>query len=246
MHLGLRQRFGRTGENSGRGERPIDEELVLVAGQLAPVLAEGLVCLGVWMSFAAATTLRLFHACEGRAHQRATADRSDRGGSRGRGGRSYIGFLGVATLLKRLHQVQSASPMWHDHRADLSLDDSVSGLAFSPDGQSLYWTAPTRHDPARGMPRDYALYRYQIASGTLSVVTGFPPSFIPWWGEARRLPGSRLAIYGVPVDSGNLREDGPHVLIEELETSTITEVRLQGITAGQVRVETTKGDENLF
>jgi hypothetical protein len=143
-------------------------------------------------------------------------------------------------------------PSWTEHSTGVTLDDYVNDLVFSPDGKALYWTQPTRRDPAPGLPRDYQLYglprdyqlyRYEVGRRKLTVVTGFPSSFS--LGEMHPLrSGSRLAIYGVPTGANYLADDVPHVRLVDLVTGhLIADVRLDGVTAGQMQIETAGPDE---
>ncbi len=140
-----------------------------------------------------------------------------------------------------LHLLDLAS--WTDQTPGVTIDDQVDTLTFSQDGKELYWARPTRHDPAHGMPRAYELYRYDLGSRTVSVVTKLPPTFIPWWKETHLLAsGERLAIYGIPVDANDLSEDAPHVLIVNLNAGRIAvDIRLDGVRAGQFRDEQASG-----
>jgi hypothetical protein len=134
-------------------------------------------------------------------------------------------------------------PSWTEHSTGVTLDDYVNDLVFSPDGKALYWTQPTQRDPAHGLPRDYQLYRYAVGRRKLTVVTGFPSSFSP--GEMHLLrSGSRLAIYGVPTDANYLADDVPRVLLVDLVAGhLVADVRLDGVTAGQIQLETAGPDE---
>ena len=132
---------------------------------------------------------------------------------------------------------------WTDSLVDLDIDQMVSGLTLSPDGSALYWLKPTRRDPAHGIPRAYELYRYELTSRELSVIVRFPSTFLPWEIRLMR-SGCRLAVYGVPTDVNNLSETAPHVFIVDVTTGRITaDVRLNGIKAGQILVETAEKDE---
>ncbi len=126
---------------------------------------------------------------------------------------------------------------WTDTPADLSIDDHVSELTLDTAGKRLYWTIPTVHDPAHGMPRDYQLYQYDLDSHQLSAITQLPSSFIPW---SQRLASGNLVIFGIPTDPNNLAEDVPHLLIIDPTGNRImSDVRLDGVKAGQFREQAT-------
>ena len=148
---------------------------------------------------------------------------------------------GMDNLGGVLHLVEM--PAWTDHVTDVTFNYFVGTLLFSPDGKKLYWYAPTRTDPTHGLPRDYKLYRYDLGSEVLTEVMQFPTSFEPW--EMHLLDaGSRMAIYGLPTNPENLVGDVPHVLLVDLDTGRLTaDVRLEGVAAGQMRVDTTGTNE---
>jgi hypothetical protein len=137
-------------------------------------------------------------------------------------------------------------PAWIDHLTNVTFDDFVGSLLFSPDGKQLLWSEPTRTDPAHGLPRDYRLYRYDLDSGVRSEVLQLPASFDPW--EMRVLAGgSRLAIYGLPTTPDNLAEDIPHVLLVDLDAGRLAaDLRLEGVTAGQMEVDPARGNESPY
>lgn len=132
---------------------------------------------------------------------------------------------------------------WELTTTEITFDAFVAPLRFGADGRALYWTEPARRDPAHGIPRDYELYRYNLDSGQLTAVTSLPPSFIPW--EMQRLSsGKQLAIYGIPTDTNNLVEDTPHVLLIDLAAGNIAaDIQLEGVKAGQFRVQAAAEDE---
>jgi hypothetical protein len=140
-----------------------------------------------------------------------------------------------------LHLIDLAS--WTDTTANVIAIDEVNTLIFGPDGKVLYWVNPTQHDSAHNMPRTFELYRYDLASQTLTTVTTLPPSFIP--SELRLLrSGSSLAIYGLPTDGENRAEEPPHVLVVDLVAAHIlTDIRLDGIKAGQMLTPAASGEE---
>lgn len=146
-----------------------------------------------------------------------------------------------------LHLINLAS--WTDRATGVTFDDYVAGLLFSPDGGALYWSSGTRHDAAHGIPADFVLDRYDIASGNRRTVTTFPASFTPGYlPTAARFvrSGARLALYGVPTDSNNLAEGAPHLMIVDLIGSGIaTDLRLDGVKAGQFR-ESRAGTSDPF
>ena len=126
---------------------------------------------------------------------------------------------------------------WIDMPTDLRIDDYVSDLIFGADGRTLYWTIPTVRDSAHGMPRDYQLYRYDLASHQLSTTTQLPSSFTPW---SQRLSSGNIAIFGIPTDPNNLAEDVPHLLIIDPARKQIAaDARLDGVKAGQFREQVT-------
>ncbi|MEE9248343.1 MAG: hypothetical protein V3U79_06585 [Dehalococcoidia bacterium] len=129
-------------------------------------------------------------------------------------------------------------PSWTENIVDLDIDQMVSGLTFSPEGKALYWTVPTRRDPAHGIPHDHELHRYDLNSGDLSVVVQFPSSFIP--SEMHLLgSGRNLAVYGLPTSVLNLSEMAPQVFVVDVVTGRITaDIRLDDVKAGQIKIET--------
>ncbi|HEX9617713.1 MAG TPA: hypothetical protein VGA03_09855 [Anaerolineales bacterium] len=137
-------------------------------------------------------------------------------------------------------------PAWTYHVTDVNFDQFIGALLFSPDGKQLYWSEPARTDPAHGMPRDYKIYRYDLDSQVRTEVLQFPPSFAPW--EMHLLNAdSRLAIYGLPTTPDFLAEDVPHVLLFDLDAGLeASDVRLEGVTAGQMRVDTGGANESPY
>lgn len=134
-------------------------------------------------------------------------------------------------------------PTWELTTTEITFGVFVTPLRFGADGRALYWTEPARRDAAHGMPRDYELYRYNLDGGRLTAVTSLPPSFIPW--EMQHLSSvKQLAIYGIPTDANNLVEDTPHVLLIDLAAGNIAaDIPLEGVTAGQFRVQTAAENE---
>jgi hypothetical protein len=120
---------------------------------------------------------------------------------------------------------------WTDTPEDLRIDNYVSDLTFSADGKKLYWTMPTVRDPARGILRDYQLYRYDLASRQLSAAAQLPSSFFPW---SQRLSLGNVAIFGVPTSADGLTEDMPRVVIVDSARNRImSDTRLDAVKAGQ-------------
>ncbi|HXQ37218.1 MAG TPA: hypothetical protein VN843_24625 [Anaerolineales bacterium] len=120
---------------------------------------------------------------------------------------------------------------WTDTPVDLQIDNYVSDLTFSADGKKLYWTMPTVRDPARGILRDYQLYRYDLASRQLSAAAQLPSSFFPW---SQRLSLGNVAIFGVPTSADGLTEDMPRVVIVDSARDRImSDTRLNAVKAGQ-------------
>ena len=132
---------------------------------------------------------------------------------------------------------------WQLTTTEITFDDHVAPLHFGADGRALYWTQAARRDAAHGIPRDYELYRFDLDSGQLTAVTSLPPSFTPW--EMQHLSsGKQLAIYGIPTDPNNLVEDTPHVLLIDLAAGNIAaDIPLEGVTAGQFRVQAAAENE---
>lgn len=133
---------------------------------------------------------------------------------------------------------------WTDTIPGITVNDLISGPVFSADGRSLYWLLPTRHDAAHGLPRAYALQRYELTNRALTTLTTLPASYLPY---QLRLPraGTRLAVYAVPTDTGNLAEDAPHLLLIDLsDGQTVADTRLAGVRAGQFK--TARGDYELL
>ncbi len=129
---------------------------------------------------------------------------------------------------------------WTDTLADLRINDYVGALAFGANGKTLYWTFPTAHDPAHGMPRNYQLHRYDLDSRQLSAIIQFPSSYMPWWLQTLRLSSANVAVFGIPTDRNNLTEDMPHVLIvDPAKNRIVVDVRLDGVKAGQFHEKAT-------
>ncbi|HLO16673.1 MAG TPA: hypothetical protein VK206_17700, partial [Anaerolineales bacterium] len=125
----------------------------------------------------------------------------------------------------RLHLIELER--WIDRLTDLQIDDYVSDLTFSADGKTLYWTKPTVHDPAHGMPRAYQLYGYDLEDQQLSVIDQLPSSFMPW---SQSLSSGKLVIFGIPTDSDNLTEDAPCLLfIDPTEKRIVSGKRIDGV-----------------
>jgi hypothetical protein len=135
---------------------------------------------------------------------------------------------------------------WTDRATAATFDAFVGALIFSLDGKQLYWSEPSRNDPAHGMPRDFILYRYNLDRRTRTEVMRFPSTFIPW--EMRLLDkGSRMGVYGLPTTPGNLSEDVPHVLLVDLDEGSLAHsLRLEGVAAGQSRVEPPGRNESPY
>lgn len=135
---------------------------------------------------------------------------------------------------------------WELTTTEITIDDYVAPLRFGADGHTLYWTQAARRDAAHGIPQDYELYRYDLDGGQLTAVTSLPHSLIPW--EMQRLSsGKQLAIYGIPTDTNNLVEDTPHVLLIDLAAGNIAaDIPLEGVKAGQFRVQAAAENEPLY
>jgi hypothetical protein len=123
-----------------------------------------------------------------------------------------------------------------DQKANLEINDYVNALSFSGDGKSLYWSFPTSHSAAHGLPFDYELRRYNLDSQQLQVIAKFPSSFEPWWNQMQRTAsGDQLAVYGLPVGNDGLVKGDPHVFTVDLAKKWIAaEVALAGVKAGAV------------
>jgi hypothetical protein len=114
---------------------------------------------------------------------------------------------------------------WTDTPIDSRIESYVSDLAFSTDGNSLYWVA------AQGILRVYQVYRYDLANGDLSAIAQLPSSFFPW---SQRLVSGNVIIFGVSTDTDGLTEDVPRVLIIDPARGHITsDIRLDAVKAGQ-------------
>ena len=120
---------------------------------------------------------------------------------------------------------------WTDTPTDLNIDDYVNELTFGKDGRTLYWTIPTKYDSEHGMPRDYQLYGYDLASQQLPAIAQLPSSFIPW---SQRLSSGKMIIFGIPTGADGLTEDMPRVLIvDSAKDRIVSDIRLDGVKAGQ-------------
>lgn len=118
---------------------------------------------------------------------------------------------------------------WREIIDPVPLDGAVSNLTFSDDGEAVYWTSGDYVDGS------YDLMRYDRAGGTTAVVSTFIDRFVPHEMHFFE-DGARLAIYGVPTDSGNLAVGAPHVLVVDLATGAIqSDIVLDSITAWQIR-----------
>ena len=133
---------------------------------------------------------------------------------------------------------------WEAHPAGLRFDNYISLLAFSPDGESLYWSVATNRSSAHGLPGGFELRRYDIAAQEEHTVASLP--FGPT--DARLFSaGSRMALYGVPIDDGNLAADWPHLLIVDLVAQASpdalirADIRLDGLIDGQRQVSVSGG-----
>lgn len=116
---------------------------------------------------------------------------------------------------------------WQTTIAPITNIPSVSNLAFTEDGASLYWIA------GNYVEGELALWRYDLATEQASIVTRLPDQLSP--SEIREIAGERLAIYGVPMDNTyNVRSGTPRVLVVDFNAGTVlADVELEGITAGQ-------------
>jgi hypothetical protein len=133
---------------------------------------------------------------------------------------------------------------WRTHSTEVTFADYVYPLNFGLVGSTFYWVAAARRDPAHGMPRDHALYRYELVSAQSALVTQLPSTFDPW--EMHLLSSDdRLAIYGIPTDASNLAENAPRIVLVDLATGAVDEVPLDGVTAGQLHIGTAE-DENPY
>ena len=135
---------------------------------------------------------------------------------------------------------------WEIYNTEVTFDDYIYPLRFGADDRTLYWTQAARRDAAHDLPRDYELYRYDLHGGQLTAVTLLSPSFAPW--EMQLLAsGTQMAIYGIPTDTNNLVEDTPHVLLVDLAAGSVAgDISLEGVTAGQFRIQTAAEDENPY
>ena len=138
---------------------------------------------------------------------------------------------------------------WRVIETGVSIDGYVSSLHFSRDGRALYWTRADLRDTAHAVPRDYRLFRYDVAGAEDAeavTVAALPPSFTPW--AMRMLPaGERLVIYGIPTYANNLAQGPPRVLLVNLVTGeTAADVALEGVTAGQFQAEVETEEENPY
>lgn len=132
---------------------------------------------------------------------------------------------------------------WTDTATDITFDNHISSLVYNSAGTDLFWASPTQHDPAHGMPRDYELYRYDIAQNTVTTILGFPESFSP--KEMKLLDSdSRMAVYGNPINADtNLSEGPPRIMIVDLASGAVdADVELTGVIAAQHREENEQGE----
>jgi hypothetical protein len=113
-------------------------------------------------------------------------------------------------------------------------------LRFGPQGNALYWVAPTRHEPSHGLGRAYALFRLDLASRLSTEIVAFAGAFTP--RTVRILSDRRAAVYGIDVSAANLAAGAPHVLTVDLERGqVVADVELPGVKDWQFREENTDG-----
>lgn len=125
--------------------------------------------------------------------------------------------------------------LWKDQATGVTLDDYTVALFFSQDSREVYWVQPTEHDPAHGVPVEYALFRYPLAGAAAVPVARLPRNFAP--RQARPMAGGRhIAILGQPTDGGNLAMGEPRVLRLNLADGAVdADITLAGIAMGQSR-----------
>ena len=98
---------------------------------------------------------------------------------------------------------------WTDKVIDLDVNQRSKGLVFSPDGKAIYWAQPTGQDPAHGIPVEYELYRYEVASGSLGSVgnqhkwDSLGPERSGVWKSLGELPEGPV-MKSSPIDSLSL------------------------------------------
>lgn len=117
---------------------------------------------------------------------------------------------------------------WQDTPADLRVDDYAGELTFSADGKTLYWV--TSHDPEMILPRDYQVYRYDLETARLSVLTDLPPAFSPW---SHHLSAGNLALLGGPTDSHGVATTAQVLMIDPLKNEIASTLSLDDLKAGQ-------------
>jgi hypothetical protein len=107
----------------------------------------------------------------------------------------------------------------------VEVEQNTGHLLYSADGQSLFWIleSSTNHEP----------YRFDTDSGTQETVAVFPSAFAPT--ELRLLRGgTRLAIWGLAVNSNYVADGFPHVIIVDLERDEIAaDIEIPNVKAWQ-------------
>lgn len=133
----------------------------------------------------------------------------------------------------RLHLIDVAT--WTDTTTEVELDQGVMRIEHAADGLALYWLKATAFDAAHGMPRSYAVQRYDLRTRKVTELVRLPASFLPY---DHRIVGDRLAVYGVPTTTDNVAESAPQVHLVDLTTASIAATAtLSGIRAGQFKLE---------
>jgi hypothetical protein len=125
---------------------------------------------------------------------------------------------------------------WTSHPTGVTINDQVLGPVYSADGSALWWAAPGWRDREHGIARGYSLVRYDMALSHLEKVVTFAESFEPWQIRPLR-DAQHVAVFGVPIDTGNLAEGSPRLeVVDSMSGSLAAVVPLDGVKAGQFRV----------
>jgi hypothetical protein len=117
---------------------------------------------------------------------------------------------------------------WTVRSTEARVDGSVVALAFSPDGDNLFWPL----SPATSSPGVTELMLAAAANGAEIGRVSLPESLIPW--DLRPTRNGRIAIFAVGADASWLNNEPPRVLLVDPGTrGLVADLALEGVIAGQ-------------